>query len=283
MLLVADGGSSKTDWILQNPDKSIEKYHTGGLNPFFSSEKDIARSINQFKPFHLIADQISEIHFFGAGCSSPDRREIISNALSSKFKNAFISVESDLLGSAFATCKNKPGFSCVLGTESNISFFDGNDIQESKHGLGYLLGEEGSGTYFGKILITDFLYGRTPEDISNLFFKTYQLNKETVIKNVYQKSMPNFYLASFTQFMGQHKEHPYIQNILNTGFKEFIKTHICSYPNHKEYYCHFVGSIAYHFEEKLREVCVTHEINVGEIIEKPIDELFNFIQKREGY
>jgi glucosamine kinase len=83
--------------------------------------------------------------------------------------------------------------------------------------------------------------------------------------------------------MGQHKEHPYIQNILNAGFKEFIKTHICSYPNHKEYYCHFVGSIAYHFEEKLREVCVTHEINVGEIIEKPIDELFNFIQKREGY
>ncbi len=283
MLLVADGGSSKTDWILQNSSKLIEKHHTGGLNPFFSSEKDIIRNINHYKPFSLIADEISEIHFFGAGCTNPDRREIVSNALSSKFKNAFISVESDLLGSALATCENKPGFSCLLGTESNISFFDGNDIHLSKHGLGYLLGEEGSGTYFGKILITDFLYKRAPEDILNLFYETYQLNKETVIKNVYQKSTPNFYLASFAQFMGVHKDHPYIQNILKIGFNEFIKTHIHIYPNYKEYYCHFVGSIAFHFKEVLQEVCAIHQINIGKIIEKPIDDLFHFIKKREEY
>jgi glucosamine kinase len=283
MLIVADGGSSKTDWILQNPDKSIEKHHTHGLNPFFSSEKDIIRNINQYRPFGEISDHVSEIHFFGAGCSSPDRREIISNALSSKFKNAFISVESDLLGTALATCKDKPGFSCILGTESNISYFDGNEIHYSNHGLGYLLGEEGSGTYFGKKLITDFLYKRAPEDIINLFFNTYQINKEIVIKNVYQKAMPNFYLASFAQFMGKHKEHPYIQNLLKAGFTEFITTHICSYPNYKDYYCHFVGSIGFHFKETLQDVCLSHQINVGKIIEKPIDDLFDFIKKREGY
>lgn len=283
MLLVADGGSSKTDWILQRSDKSTEKHHTNGLNPFFSSEKDILRNINIYKPFHLIADQVKEVHFFGAGCSSPDRREIVSNALSLRFKNAFISVESDLLGSALATCKTKPGFSCILGTESNISFFDGQEIYPSKHGLGYLLEEEGSGTYFGKKLITDFLYQRAPEDISQSFFENYQLNKETVIKNVYQKSMPNFYLASFAQFMSQNQEHPYIKKLLETGFTEFIKTHIQTYPNHKDYYCHFVGSIAFHFKNQLQEVCYTHQINVGEIMEKPIDELFNFIKTREGY
>ena len=283
MLLVADGGSTKTDWILQLPDKSIEKHHSNGLNPFFLSEKDIIRNLNHYKPFQQIAENITEVHFFGASCSSPDRREIISNALSAKFKNAFISVESDLLGSALSTCKDKPGFCCILGTESNISFFDGNEIHPSKHGLGYLLGEEGSGTYFGKTLITDYLYQRAPQDIISLFNNTYQINKEIVIKNIYQKPMPNFYLASFAQFMGQNQEHPYIQKILKTGFQEFIKTHVCSYPNYKDFYCHFVGSIAFHFEENLKEVCSEYEINMGKIIEKPIDDLYEFIRIREGY
>lgn len=283
MLLVADGGSSKTDWILQTHDKSIQKHHTNGLNPFFSSEKDILRSINNYKEFRLIAEEVKEVHFFGAGCSSPDRREIVTNALSLIFKRAFISVESDLLGSALAICKNKPGFSCVLGTESNISFFDGQDIHPSKHGLGYLLEEEGSGTYFGKKLLTDFLYQKAPIEIREAFYETYQINKEMVIKNMYQKSMPNFYLASFAQFMGQYQDHPYIDNLLETGFTDFIKTHILAYPNFKDYYCHFVGSIAYHFKEKLQEVCLKHEVSVGEIIEKPIDELFKFIKEREGF
>lgn len=283
MLLVADGGSSKTDWILQHPDKSLEKFHTCGLNPFFLSEKDISRILQTYKAFNTIADEVSEIHFFGAGCTSPDRRELVSNSLTARFKNAFVSVESDLLGSALATCKNKPGFSCLMGTESNISFFDGRDILQGKHGLGYILGEEGSGTYFGKILLTDFLYQRSPEDISTSFYQSYQMNKELVIKNLYQKSMPNYFLASFANFMSAHINHPYIQNILNTGFHEFIKTHICSYPNNKDFYCHFVGSIAFHFQKNLKDACAEYEINVGEILEKPIDNLFEWIRKREGF
>jgi glucosamine kinase len=283
MFLVADGGSSKTDWVLLNEDKSIEKHHTSGLNPFFLSEKDISRNINQYKHFSLIADSVKEIHFFGAGCSSPDRREIVSNALSLKFKHAFINVESDLLGSAYASCKKKPGFSCVLGTESNISFFDGESILPSKHGLGYILGEEGSGTYFGKVLVTDFLYERAPKDMINIFQKTFQINKEIVIKNMYQKPMPNYFLASFSQFMSTHKDHPYIQNILKTGFQAFINTHIFSYPNHKEFYVHFVGSVAFHFQDVLKEVCKKNEVNVGKILERPIDNLFDFIRKKEGY
>ncbi|MEO5911530.1 MAG: N-acetylglucosamine kinase [Pelobium sp.] len=283
MLLVADGGSSKTDWILQHPDKSLEKFSTGGLNPFFLTEKDISRTLQNHKGFNAIADDVSEIHFYGAGCTSPDRRELVSNSLTARFKNAFVSVDSDLLGSALATCKNKPGFSCIIGTESNISFFDGKDILPGKNGLGYILGEEGSGTYFGKILLTDFLYQRSPEDIQALFYQSYQMNKELVIKNLYQKSMPNYFLASFANFMSLHIDHPYIQNILKSGFHEYIKTHICSYPNYKDFYCHFVGSISFHFQETLKEACAAYEINVGEILEKPIDNLFEWIRKREGF
>lgn len=283
MLLVADGGSSKTDWILQLSDKSVKSFRTGGFNPFFLTEKDMVRNLNQNKSLTPFADEVKEIYFFGAGCSSPDRREMVSNALSTKFKHAFINVENDLLGSALATCKNKPGFSCILGTESNISFYNGTDLLPSKHGLGYILGEEGSGTYFGKILITDFLYQRAPQDILDDFNEKYQINKEIIIKNLYQKPMPNYYLASFAQFMSFHKNHPYIQNLLSKGFEDFITTHILSYANYKDYYCHFVGSIAFHFSDILEEVCQKHQISVGRILEKPIDELFQWIKKREGY
>ncbi|MFC5283801.1 N-acetylglucosamine kinase [Pedobacter alpinus] len=282
MLLVADGGSSKTDWILQTKNKSLEKYSTSGLNPFFWSEKEIVRSLNNFEPFNSFANEVTELHFFGAGCSSPDRRELISNALTNRFKNAFIAVESDLLGSAIACCKDTPGFSCILGTESNISFYNGQDV-ESNLGLGYVLGEEGSGTYFGKKLITDFIYKTAPKDILAAFDKEYQLNKETVIKNLYQKAMPNYFLASFAQFMSLYYDHPYIQNLLTNGFHDFIKSHILRYSNYKEYYCHFVGSIGFHFQEILKTVTKEYEINTGIILEKPIDELFDWIKKREGF
>ncbi|WP_017258491.1 hypothetical protein [Pedobacter arcticus] len=283
MLLVADGGSSKTDWILQLDDNSTEKHTTGGVNPFFWSEKEIIRSLNNFKPFNTIADQVTEIYFYGAGCTSPDRRELVSNALSTRFKNAFISVENDSLGSAIACCKNTSGICSTLGTGSSVSFYNGKEDFPSNLGLGYVLGEEGSGTYFGKILITDFLYETAPEDIQKAFNKEYRLDKETVIKNLYQKAMPNHFLASFAPFMSICYDHPYIQNLLYTGFDEFVKTHILTYPNYKDHYCHFVGSIAFHFQEILKEVTDKYDINFGKVLEKPIDELFVWIKEREGY
>ncbi|WP_442796346.1 N-acetylglucosamine kinase [Pelobium manganitolerans] len=284
MLLVADGGSSKTDWILQpQNNQNPQKFATGGLNPFFWTEKEMIRSLNAFKPFNAVADQVSEIHFFGAGCSSPDRRELVSNALSHRFKNAFVAVESDSLGSAIACCKDKPGIVCTLGTESNVSFYNGEENFPSKLGLGYILGEEASGTYFGKILVTDFIYERAPKEILKAFDREYRLNKETVIRNLYQKPMPNYFLASFAEFLSICYDHPYIQNLLYRGFDEFVKTHILLYPDYKNYNCHFVGSIAFHFQEILKSVTDSYEINFGGVLEKPIDELFAWIKEKEGF
>jgi N-acetylglucosamine kinase-like BadF-type ATPase len=283
MLLVADGGSSKTDWVLQKTDKSTQKITSGGFNPIFNSEKDIARFLNQIKDFDEIESKITEIYFFGAGCTTPDKREIVSNALSQKFVNAFISVDSDSLGSAIATCKDKPGISCILGTESNVSFYDGNQNFPSKLGLGYILGEEGSGTYFGKILITDFLYQKMPNEIADSFYDAFKINKEVVIKNLYQKSYPNYYLASFAPFMSTHASHPYVKDLVFKGLQAFINTHVLIYPDFRSYYCHFVGSIAYHFKDTLKEICTQNEVNCGLILEKHIDELFDWIKKREGF
>jgi N-acetylglucosamine kinase-like BadF-type ATPase len=283
MILVADSGSSKTDWLLAVPKQEPLQFRTGGLNPYFFTEKEMVKVIQE-QGADLVkhANGITEIYFYGAGCSSPDRHEIVSNALSQLFHKAYISVDSDLLGSAYATCGHEKGLCCVLGTGSNISFFDGEEVHAGKHGLGYVLGDEGSGTWFGKALITDFLYGNMPGDVSNLFNADYALDKETVIYNVYQKSGGNSYLASFAKFMNKIRDSQYGQALLARGFLEFIETNIKSYPQYHRYKCNFVGSIAYVFSDELTRLCESNEIKVGKIIRQPIHDLLQFIISRDA-
>ena len=281
MIIVADSGSSKTDWLVESTGGEPEEFRTAGLNPYFLTEKEIVKVIQtQGSAFVKTAALITEIYFFGAGCSSPDRREIVSNALSYLFPKAFISVDSDLLGSAYATCGLAKGFCCVLGTGSNISFFDGEEIYDGKHGLGFVLGDEGSGSWFGKTLVTDYLYGNMPKDIGEQFFNQYKVDKETIIDHVYQKSRPNSYLASFTKFLSEIKSSDYSKQTIKNGLLAFIDNCIKTYPDHQEFNCHFVGSIAYYFGDELRALCADNGIHVGKIIKQPIYDLLQFVQAR---
>ncbi|MBB6111895.1 BadF-type ATPase [Mucilaginibacter lappiensis] len=281
MILVADSGSSKTDWLLSLPQQEPVSFKTAGLNPYFLTEKEIAKIIQDQAPDMVAhAHDISEIYFFGAGCSSPDRHEIVSNAISQLFNKAFISVDSDLLGCAYATCGHEKGICCVMGTGSNISYFDGENIHDGQHGLGFVLGDEGSGTWFGKALITDFLYGNMPADINEAFNKAYGLNKEIVIKNVYQRPNANTYLASFSRFVSEIKTTPYGQELLERGLLEFIDTNVKSYPEYHRYKCHFVGSIAYFFAEELTALCHQQGVKTGKVIKQPINDLMAFILNR---
>jgi len=283
MILVADSGSSKTDWLLTLPEQKVQQFRTAGLNPYFLTEKEIIKILQeQASDLIAFAPDIKEIYFFGAGCSSPDRHEIVSNALSYLFTKSYISVDSDLLGSAYATCGHEKGFCCVLGTGSNISFFDGEDIHSGQHGLGFVLGDEGAGTWFGKALIADFLYGNMPGEISTLFNEEYHLNKQLVIKNVYQAPNANSYLASFSKFLTDIRPTTYGQNLLRKGLLEFIDTNIKWYPQYHNYKCHFVGSIAFVFADELKAVCKENGVHVGKIIQQPIHDLLAFILKRDG-
>jgi glucosamine kinase len=283
MILVADSGSSKTDWLLAVPQQEPLQFKTGGLNPYFLTEKEMVK-ILQSQGAELVAHtaDITEIYFFGAGCSSPDRHEIVTNTLSQLFPKAYISVDSDLLGCAYATCGHEKGLCCVLGTGSNISFFDGEDIHSGKHGLGYALGDEGSGTWFGKALITDFLYGNMPADIHASFDQNYALNKEIVINHVYQQPEANSYLASFAKFLNGIRTTEYCQSLLTRGFQEFIDTNIKSYPQYHRYKSHFVGSIAFVFADELKALCAANEVQVGKIIKQPIFDLMQFIISRDA-
>lgn len=283
MILVADSGSSKTDWLLNLPGQEPAEFFTDGLNPYFLTEKEMVKKLqHQMKDLIAYGNNITEIYFFGAGCSNPDRHEVVSNALSHFFAKAFISIDSDLLGSAYATCGYEKGLCCVLGTGSNISFFDGENISEGKHGLGYVLGDEGSGSWLGKMLVTDFLYHKMPAQIHKLFYNTYRLDKVTVINNVYQKPGANAYLASFARFLNDIQHTEYGQQVLNNAFTEFVETNIKTYPEYHKYKCHFVGSVAYCFSEELKSVCAKNHISVGNIIRKPIHELLKFILQRNA-
>lgn len=281
MILVADSGSSQSDWMLALPEAEPLSFITKGLNPFFVNEKDIAKIIQHAEEITPYADRVSEVYFFGSGCSSPDRREMVSNALSQLFTNAFISVETDLVGAAYATCGSRKGYIATLGTGSDISFFDGAEVLPTRQGMGYVLGDEGSGVWFGKQLVTKFLYGTMPVDLAGKFQSQYRINKEIVIKNVYQRATPNAYLASFAPFMGEYSKHPFVDDLLRAGFREFVITNIKPFPDYRDYVCHFVGSIAFYFEPQLREVCEQYGVKVGKVLRRPIKELFDYVVQRE--
>lgn len=282
MILVADSGSSSSDWMLNVPDSAPLFFKTKGLNPFFVNEKEIEKVLKDVPEIIPYIDEIKEVYFFGAGCITPDRREIVSNALTVLFPKAFVSVESDLLGAAFATCGLTRGLVATLGTGSDISYYDGENLLTSHHGNGYVLGDEGSGAWFGKVLITSFLYGSMPRDLSRLFEEKYHVTKDIVIKNVYQRDRPNSYLASFMPFMSENRAHPYVDKLLTDGFDEFVRTNIMTYPNFWEYKCNFVGSIAYVFDMHLQAVCNLHGVEVGKILRSPIEQIFHFIIQREA-
>ncbi len=281
MILVADSGSSKTDWMGFVDGKTI-RFNTPGINPYFLNEFEIPKLLIKNEDVLRYAKEVKEIYFFGAGCSSPDKHEVVSNGLSAIFTNAFISVDHDLLGSVYATCGNTEGLNCILGTGSNICYFDGKKIHDGHHGLGYVLGDEGSGTFFGKKVLLSYLYGKMPAHLVLAFKKVFPIEKEQIITNVYQKPFPNIYLAGFSRFMADHKEDSFIQEILKKGFQEFVDTNVKDYPKHLNIPCHFVGSIAYYYQEELKEVLINNGVTLGKILHKPIEELFKYILNKEG-
>lgn len=281
MIVVADSGSTKTDWIITISKTEYLEFTSPGINPYFVSEKDILKTLSSIPEFQEYNSRIKEVYFFGEGCSTPDKREMVSNGLSKIFSKAFVSVENDALGSAYATCGKGKGFTCILGTASNIAFYDGENVQEGVHGLGFVLGDEGSGTYFGKKLIADFLYNRMPKDIRKVFKQQYGLTKDNVIKHVYQEPLANLYLASFARFLSSNRGNNYVEALLTRGFEDFIESHLLPYPYHQNYPCHFVGSIAYHFQDVLLEVCAKYKLMPGKILSKPIRDLTEFILRNQ--
>jgi N-acetylglucosamine kinase-like BadF-type ATPase len=251
-----------------------------GFNPFFHSSALVEDKLMENELFQSEGANVSEIYFYGAGCSSPERNQIIHKGLSKVFTNAsIIKVDHDLTGAALASCQGKTGIACIIGTGSNSCYFDGNTVHEEVPALGYILGDEGSGSYFGKIMLSEWLYKRMPQKLADEFQKEYDLSKEGIFEAVHHKPNPNVYLASFMRFASAHQEHAYFKEMIYEGMAKFINIHVWCYDNFREVPVNFVGSIAYYFRDVLEEVARNHRFTVGKIEKRPIEPLANYHSK----
>lgn len=280
MIAIIDSGSTKADWIFTN-GRSSNTLTTAGINPNFVNEEEASRIINEGVVKFIPAKDIQKIYFFGSGCSSVEQKKIISNALTNLFINAQIIVEHDITGAVLATCGNDEGIACIIGTGSNSVYYDGKRIHENNYGLGFILADEGAGTYLGKKIITQFLYQLLPKKLSDAFSEKYKLSRNDVITKVYNNPLANAWLGSFAQFFEIHKEDPWIKSTIKNGFKEFVDLYVKNYSIYKEVPVHFVGSIAFLNSELLNEVAVENNFKIGKIIQKPIEGLTEYFIKKD--
>jgi hypothetical protein len=284
MLLVADSGSTKCDWILVKPDGERIDTHTMGFNPFFHNEEIISSEILKNELLAKNADKIEYISFYGAGASSDSRNSIVERGLKMVFKNTKkIIVDHDLKAAAIATAQDSPGIACIIGTGSNSCYYDGSTVHEVVPALGYILGDEGSGAYFGKLLLSKYLYKKLPIELAKGLEEEYNISKEAIFEAVYNKPNPNVYLASFMKFALKHKDHPFFKEMIYKGLSAFINIHVWCYDNFREVPVHFVGSIAYYFHDVLEEVARNYRFTIGNIIRKPVSPLADYYCKKFNY
>ncbi len=271
MHLIADSGSTKTNWSLTDGKSVLKEIYTMGINPFYQSELEISEEIEkQLKP--KITDWIiKSITFYGAGCSFPEKKALVANALGKYFPDTVIEIQNDLLGAARSLFGRKDGIACILGTGSNSCYYDGKQIVENVSPLGFMLGDEGSGAVLSKTLVADCLKGQLPEYLSKKFLKQNDLTPEVIMENVYKKPFPNRFLAKFTPFLSENIEEPAIYNIVYQGFDSFFKRNILQYPEGKQ--VGFIGSVAYHFREILEEVAKNQGFLVSKIEQNPMSGL----------
>jgi N-acetylglucosamine kinase-like BadF-type ATPase len=277
MILIADSGSTKCDWaLIDDKGARLGDFQTMGLNPYFHNPDVIEEALKANSELYNIAGDVKNIYFYGAGSSTDEMCAIMRTGLERVFKNADILVDHDLLGSAMSTYDGEPCIACILGTGSNSCYFDGKEVYEEVPSLAYILGDEASGSYFGKILLQEYFYKKLPADLAKAFEDFHAPSKDEIISRVYREPNANVYLASFMKFIGQHSDHPHVKNWVTKGMVHFIEIHVKCYANWNQVPVHFVGSIGHYFHDCLEKAAAQTGIRLGRIVRKPIDGLVDY-------
>jgi len=271
MHLIADSGSTKTNWCLVDGKSVILEIFTAGINPFYQDKVAISKEIEKELVPKIKSYKINAITFYGAGCSFPEKKAVVGNALGKHFPDTTIEVQSDLLGAARSLFGRNEGIACILGTGSNSCYYDGKTIVENVSPLGFILGDEGSGAVLSKTLVADCLKKQMPEHLSTQFMNKYELTPAAILENVYKKPFPNRFLAQFTPFISANIHEPAIQAIVYNGFTSFFKRNISQYPIDKE--IGFVGSVAHHLSKVLQQVASDHNYKIVAIVQNPMNGL----------
>ena len=283
MILIADSGSTSTDWCLLNMDGSINKnISTSGLNANYLSEAEISDILFQeLKPNlpYSTLEKISHVHFYGSGCSTKQKQEKVKTQIQKITTNAAVIADHDLVGAAISLCGSDTGMVCILGTGSNTCFYDGKNVKKTILSLGYLLGDEGSGTHIGKKILYAYLKNKMPQDISFLFYAKYKKQPEDMVTEMYAAPKIGAYFSQFSHFASENLSLPYIQNIVKECFNDFLREQVSQFEEAKHFPLNFVGSIAAVFHRELKSAVQESDYTMGKIIQNPINGLVVFYQK----
>lgn len=275
MILIADSGATKTDWCIGKNSIDAQIVQTQGINPFHQSKEHISLVLEkELTPQLESLETIAQIHFYGAGCT-PEKAIIVKEALQVFFPYADIHIYSDLLGAARALCCKEQGIACILGTGSNSCEYDGEQIISNVSPLGYILGDEGSGAVLGKRLVGDCLKKQLPEMICTSFLEYVGISSAEIIDKVYRQPQANRFLASLTPFLSVHREKPEIHALLLSCFTDFFMRNVMQY-NYSSCKVHFTGSIAWHFQEEVKEAAQILNLQTGRFVKNPIHGLMNY-------
>jgi len=278
MIIIADGGSTKTNWCLINDEGNKVYFNTEGYNPYFAGIDYIINSLKHNLPADLQLDKISEVNYYGAGCSTDEKRAHVKTALSAVFIHSEVNIDHDMMAAARALLGRQAGFAAILGTGTNTCLYDGAKILMNIDSGAYILGDEGSGCYIGKKLLVDYLRGYMPEAIRQNFWDTYKLTRDDVNDQVYTKPLVSRFCAGFSKFVydNMNVNLSYSHGLVKTSFQDFFKNLVTHYPNYQQHTFNCIGSVAYNFRNILEEVATENGMQIGNIIRSPIDNLVRF-------
>lgn len=280
MILIADGGSTKCDWILlDSKGEQILKTRTKGLNPAVFKTEVLESRLQENPELLALKDKVEQVHFYGAGCGTPIPTAILQKVLSDYFSNAKeIIVKEDMVAAVYAAT-TEPGIVCILGTGSNSCFYDGKTVKTAVDSLGYILMDEASGNYFGKRLIRDYYYKKMPHELAKNFETKYDLASDVIKENLYKKENPNTYLASFAEFIFTNERNGYFYTLISEGMKNFIEHRVLCFKEAQNVPVHFIGSIAYFSQDIIKDVAKPYNLEIGNFVQRPIDGLLAYYRK----
>lgn len=273
--LIADSGSTKTEWCLLKNNKP-KIFYAQGMSPYFVDGPGMETILREEVLPNTRKLSIDEIHFYGTGCKSLDNRRIVRKALKKVFASRVIQVDNDLTGAARSLCGHEKGVACILGTGSNSCYFNGEKIVSNSPGLGYVLGDEGSGAFLGKMVIQHYLYHIFDEELRAKFDAKFLTTVSGILESVYKKPLPNRYLAGFAIFLAENRGHYMIENILEDGLNSFFFTHLLRYKESAKFPVHFTGGIAFGFKDVVLKLCNRYEFEVGNIYKSPMEGLVHY-------
>ncbi len=274
-ILIADSGSTKCEWVLLKNGRK-KTIITKGISPYFLNDGEIVTLLMEELMPNLKNVAIDQVFFYGTGLSNPINIKLVNKALKHLFGQSKIEVNHDLLAAARALCGNEKGIACILGTGSNSCYYNGKRIVKNSPGLGYVLGDEGSGTYLGKKVIQYYLYGTFDEDLKYRFDLKYQTSGNEILEKVYKEPLPNRYLASYAIFLAENRGHYMIENIIEDGLNDFFFNHIYKYGESWKLPIHFIGGVAFGFKDVLQELCDSYELELGRVMQNPMEGLVKY-------